>query len=302
MTSVATHNRAHTDAIWDIAVPTTMTQDDSSLTTGRTLPKYPASSVFIDPWDIKVPTSTPQVDPRVHYSTMGWAPLEQLDTGAFVKSWGIGGVLSEEEREFLFVVPSVLYEIRQFVVAYLSVQMRQDIDRWVADTCFIGDDASPGRAPIEDPVLAKIDEFVNLPDGWEYGKGMGTLPCVSQIARMIYRSLLPFRLQADAFPCADGSLHLVFYADSRSVELRIEADETIDLSMEEEKEGCFEEVMSLGDIPKHEAAYQVLSLLYHQELFQWGSSDSFIHGITTRRKASLTVHALRTQATELAYH
>ena len=236
-------------------------------------------------WGVGADTST-RIDSDTRCLTMGQALIERPDLDTLVD-----GTLLQREQGSLTPIGPILRDIEQFVVAYFSAQLRQGMGRQFTDADFGAD-----------PVLAKLDELASLPLGWEYGKGRATLPHVSQMARAIYRDLAPFQLQADAFPCADGSLHLVFYAGLRSVELRIEADRTIDLSMEEKRGDYFEELMSREDISKHEITNQVLHLLYHQELFQWESSDSLIHGTMIAERANLTVHALPTQATEPAYH
>ena len=151
-----------------------------------------------------------------------------------------------------------------------------------------------------DPVLTKLQELAELPPGWDYGEGRPTLPYVYQTARAFYQALAPFQLKADAFPCPDGSLYLVFYVGLRSVEIRIWADETIDLSVEEDMGKHVKELVSREDISEHEAKNQVIYLLLGQELFQWESSGSFIPDTTISNSLGFAVHSLPTQATELA--
>lgn len=155
-----------------------------------------------------------------------------------------------------------------------------------------------------DPVLTKLQELAELPLGWDYGEGRPTLPHVYQTARALYQALAPFQLKADAFPCPDGSLYLVFYVGLRSVEIRIWADETIDLSVEEDLGKHVKELVSREDISEHEAKnqviYQVIYLLLGQELFQWESSGSFIPDTTISNSLGFAVHSLPTQAMELA--
>lgn len=145
-----------------------------------------------------------------------------------------------------------------------------------------------------DPLLKKLDEFANLPIGWEYGEGGPTLPHVSQIARSIYQDSTLFQFKADAFPCADGSLHLVFYADDRSAEVQIETDGVIDLCMEEKRNGRFVEVESPENVPRHEVIPQVADFLL-QELSQWDSFGLSIQGTMTTRSVNLIARASRTR-------
>ena len=205
----------------------------------------------------------------------------------------IRGLPTQKEQELIAQTePTHWGSIARLFSAYLSSRVRKVIFEKFTESDFV-----------DDPVLAKLDELATLPLGWEYGKGKPTLPHVSQTARAIYRDLFPCQLQADAFPCADGSLHLVFYAGLRSVEIYIGADKTIDLSMEEDRGGRFEELMSQEDISEHEAKNQIIYLLLlDQELFQWEPSDSFTRDTTIDEKSNLTAHALTTQAMEPAYH
>ena len=151
-----------------------------------------------------------------------------------------------------------------------------------------------------DPVLTKLQELAELPPGWDYGEGRPTLPYVYQTARAFYQALASLQLKADAFPCPDGSLYLVFYVGLRSVEIRIWADETIDLSVEEDMGKHVKELVSREDISEHEAKNQVIYLLLGQEPFQWESSGSFIPDTTISNSPGFAVHSLPTQATELA--
>ena len=148
-----------------------------------------------------------------------------------------------------------------------------------------------------DPVLNKLQELAALPHGWEYGEGRPTLPHVYSTARAFYEDLACFRFKADAFPCADGSLYLVFYKGSLSVELCFWADRTIDLNVEKDSSGAVEELESQENISLAKARHQVVQILA-QELFQWESSGSSTPDTMIATEADFAVHALATQATE----
>ena len=240
-------------------------------------------------WSVGAETST-RTDSGTHCLTMGQELMEWSDLDTLIYSWHISGALFQGKQGFLSTVSPMFRDIEQLVMEHFFTQPQQGTGRQFTDANFS-----------KDPLLMKLDELASLPLGWEYGKGRATLPDVSQVAREIYRRLAPLRLQVDAFPCADGALHLVFYAGLRSVELRIEADQTIDLSMEEKRGYYFEEIVTQEGVPKHEITNQVLHLLYTQELSQWESLDSFTPGITINERVNLAVHDLVTQATEPEY-
>ena len=154
--------------------------------------------------------------------------------------------------------------------------------------------------PAPDPVLSKLQELAALPYGWEYGEGRPTLPHIYETARTCYRALAPYQFKADAFPCADGSLYLVFYKGLLSVELCFWADGTIDLNVEKDSDDAVEELESQENISLAYAMHQVIQVLV-QERSQWDSSDSFILGTMTVTEVDFAARAFRTQATEPEY-
>ena len=130
-----------------------------------------------------------------------------------------------------------------------------------------------------DPLLAKLQELAHLPYGWEYGKGKPTLPHVHKTAGSIYRRLASLQLQVDAFPCADGSLYLVFYSGQRCVEIRIWAHGGIDLSVEEGIGQDVQELLEKEDISLDGIEKAVFSFLL-QGPNQWHLSGSSTQSIT----------------------
>ena len=98
-----------------------------------------------------------------------------------------------------------------------------------------------------DPLLKKLQELADLPDGWRFGEGLPPQPNALLAAREIYQEAAPFRLKADAFPGADGSLTLTFYAAERCVEVGISPDGNIDISVEDGYGFDFEEIKDISD-------------------------------------------------------
>ena len=274
MTSIATHHdtsHAYVEKLWNKTMTSIATHHDTDHVHVREL--------WDEVWNAEIDTST-QADSNTYYPITGWTLEESPDFNTSTYLWHMNETLLKEELGGILVPHPVLLDVKRFVIAQLCTYLRPLLDKQLTDADFN-----------EDPLLAKLDELANLPFGWEYGEGRPTLPFLSEVAREIYQTLAPFEFEADAFPAADGSLHLVFYSGSRSVELRLEADRTIDLSLEEKIGRYFEEIRSQDNISKREAINQVFYFL-HRELLQWESSDSFIHGITITAKVNLTAPAL----------
>ena len=84
---------------------------------------------------------------------------------------------------------------------------------------------------VDDPLLAKLQKLANLPEGWEFGRGIPVRPEVIFTAQKIYRLAAKLPLEVDAFPWANGSLSLAFYAGDICVEVNIYGD-TYDIEVE----------------------------------------------------------------------
>jgi hypothetical protein len=132
-----------------------------------------------------------------------------------------------------------------------------------------------------DPFQTKLQELANLPDGWRFGKGIAPQPQTLRVARLIYRAAFPLPLKADAFPGADGSLTVVFYADSRCVEIVISPDETIDITVED---GYGHDVEEIREIPKASILETITEvyLLAKQASEIWYLSDYCTHENTIK--------------------
>ena len=166
---------------------------------------------------------------------------------------------------------------------------------------YIRNKPSMGSAPpAPDPVLKKLDELAALPYGWEYGKGRPTLPAIHEVACALYRGLAHYHLEADAFPCADGSLYLVFYAGALSVQVEFWSDGTIDVTTEAGYGDEIKELASPENVSLTYARNLVVQTLV-QESASWQPSGSFTHGITIGGKAISAAHVLHHQVMAPAY-
>lgn len=117
---------------------------------------------------------------------------------------------------------------------------------------------TPDLSP--DPLLTKLQELADLPDGWRFGEGISPQPAVLHKAEEIYQLTASLRLRADAFPGADGSLSLVFYVEERCVEIHISRNGKINLCVEEGEGFTFQESKDISDASVAEAVEQVLLL------------------------------------------
>lgn len=147
-----------------------------------------------------------------------------------------------------------------------------------------------------DPLLTKLQELADLPDGWRFGEGGPPKPATLRTAREIYRRVGTPPLKADAFPGADGSLTLVFYADERCVEIVVARNGKINVSVEEGKGFDFREIKNLSDASMTKAVDEVLLLA--ENVTRWNSFGFFIHENTIRVQNASAVHASPTLATE----
>lgn len=152
--------------------------------------------------------------------------------------------------------------------------------------------------PLE-PLLAKLRELADLPAGWRFGEGVPPRPVALHTARHICHHLADFRLKADVFPGADGSLSLVYYAGERCVEIYISQDGGLDLSVEEGEGFDFREIASQANASIHDAIVQVTLLA--QKSHRWNSSGSSIHANTIDVQNASAVHASPILVTGQAY-
>ena len=150
-----------------------------------------------------------------------------------------------------------------------------------------------------DPLLAKLQELADLPDGWRFGEGIAIDPAVLHTAQDIYRRLANFPLKADAFPGTDGSLSLVFYSDDRCVEICISQDGGLDLAVEEGEGFDFRETEAIPNASFQDVLYQITLLA--QKTREWNSSDSCIHENMIETQNVFEVHASPIPVTGQAY-
>ena len=151
-----------------------------------------------------------------------------------------------------------------------------------------------------DPLLAKLQELADLPDGWRFGEGVPPRPQALDRAREIHRQAASLRLKADAFPSADGSVNLVFYAGERCVEIYVSQTGTINVSVEEGEGFDFREIKKISNASITDAVEEVNFLAQKSDI--WNLLDSFIHESTISIQSASAVHVSPTPATGQEYH
>ena len=150
-----------------------------------------------------------------------------------------------------------------------------------------------------DPLLGKLQELADLPNGWRFGEGIPPPPTVIHTAREIYQRLADSRLQVDAFPGVDGSLSLVFYANERCVEIYISQDGKLDLSVEEGEGFDFREITTISNASVLDVMNQVTLLAQKSGI--WNLSGSSIRANTINVQNASAVHVSPTPATGQEY-
>lgn len=165
-------------------------------------------------------------------------------------------------------------QLRYFAPESQLNALRATLSIWLLGELLstIGQDRQADSDIVSDPLLAKLHELTNLPNGWHFGEGIPPQPSAVRIARKIYKHPVSFGLQADVFPGEDGSLSLVFYAGELCVEINISPDGTLNLSVEEGEGFDFEELRSISNASFDEAIAEV-GLLANSNI--WDSSGFF---------------------------
>ena len=150
-----------------------------------------------------------------------------------------------------------------------------------------------------DLLLAKLQALADLPDGWRFGEGVAICSKVLQTARDICERLADCPLKADAFPSADGSLSLVYYAGDRCVETFISRDGSLAVSVEEGQGFDFSEIETIPNASVEDVLDQVTLLA--EKSHRWNSSDSSIRENMILGQNVFVAHASPIPATEQVY-
>ncbi len=109
-------------------------------------------------------------------------------------------------------------------------------------------------------VREKIMGFADLPDGWEHGVGV---PAAEKVIRKALRILdggQTLGLKADAFVGADGSIAVVFYLGSLSLETTVHTDNSLDISLEDGIGLDFNEVAHVENASFQDVVNAILDL------------------------------------------
>ncbi|WP_372906741.1 hypothetical protein [Rhodohalobacter sp.] len=141
----------------------------------------------------------------------------------------------------------------------------------VADT-FIKTFPSTYASEIDEDVLAKLNEFADLEDGWSYGEGKPIDADVIEKAKTLFKIGNYFLSDADVFPGTNGQILLVFYVDERCIEFTINEDLSVDVAVEHGIGYDFEVTYEKRNISLREAERVINKF----NMTEWKSSDLFI--------------------------
>lgn len=130
----------------------------------------------------------------------------------------------------------------------------------------------------KDAVREKILAFADLPVGWEHGVGVPASEKVVHKALRVLDIGRTLGLKADAFIGADGSISVVFYRGSLSLETTVHADNSLDVSLENGIGLDFNEVGYVENASFQDVLKAILDLA---GVNTWNWRGSSIPNITT---------------------
>ena len=90
----------------------------------------------------------------------------------------------------------------------------------------------------KDGIIEKIEKYKRLPEGWDFGQGVGTLKSTAQKAIGLYNTIKQnlyhiAGIKWDVTPMSDGGLILLLCLGEDVLNLSINPNSTIDLTWEE---------------------------------------------------------------------
>ena len=146
----------------------------------------------------------------------------------------------------------------------------------------------------KDAIREKIMGFAALPVGWEHGVGV---PATDQVVHTALRILDTGRtlgLKADAFAGVDGSIAVVFYQQSFSLETTVYADNALDISLEDGIGLDFDETAYVENASFQDVLKALLDLA---GVNTWNWRGSSIPGITIKTERDSKVRVSGTTGT-----
>ena len=82
-----------------------------------------------------------------------------------------------------------------------------------------------------------LEKLKDLPNGWDFGYGIGTLQNVADKVTDIYNNIVELNIQFELIPSTDGGISLIILKENGDdfINLSINIDLTIDLTHEKGK-------------------------------------------------------------------
>lgn len=151
----------------------------------------------------------------------------------------------------------------------MEAPMSMFIDSGITQLFWI--EATPEKQEVnKDETLLKIESFLTLPIGWDYGQGVPSTKNVTRKAKQIFSLAKLKGFSSEALPKTDGGIIMVLAKGEFFLDVVIKPDLTLDVRIEkgigEEYEVLFED----EDVAKAD----VLNLLMHTKglYSEWLSS------------------------------
>jgi len=146
---------------------------------------------------------------------------------------------------------------------------------------------------LPDPTEQKILDFSTLSRGWHFGNGMPPSKSAIETALSINSFAQSLSLRTDAFPGIDGELQIRCYNETDTIEITIEADNTITYALDRAgEEMLYLERLSFQDVIKQLCEHGQVRC----DLFESSTPD-----ITTDIGNSSSVWRLEIPLMEAAY-
>lgn len=145
------------------------------------------------------------------------------------------------------------------------------------------------------PILEQLRELANLPEGWDSGDGIPVKQEVIQTAKKLYERTADWVFKLKMFPCADGTLNLVFCREDVFLEIEIDEDGTFDVYKEKGKGDNCKLVKHIPNASIEDVNSELIYIILELE---WGLLESSITDTMMQISRNLTVRVSLPQAME----
>jgi len=136
----------------------------------------------------------------------------------------------------------------------------------------------PSIEELHDSIIEELESFSKLEEGWSYGEG-GPIPFkVIEIAKKVYKVGSYHINSVNVFPGTDGSILVVFYKEDISIEVVINKDLSLDLTLEKGIGFDYNILLEEYDV----RLTRIENILRKYKNYEWMSSGFFTTDTMTR--------------------